>query len=258
MREAVCKKESDVNLSSLKKRSLPLYQEALAAPLENQLYLSANAKTGVSVNFPIIGTCQPTKGCAEYCYAGSGMLQFPGPLKAQMRNLRLAKHLATASQVEVDFAADALYHGVRSNGQDWLRWNGVGDLTKGSIRVIESLAKNHKDLKQWVFSRLPAMVKLLPDSSSLAIMVSLDGTEDPKRAKALIAGRKQFKRAKYRLAYARMRETEEAPRWAFVVFNEHRGGRRYNDGLDPRTCPATVPDGVSHEGICDSCRRCFQ
>lgn len=240
----------------MKRRSLPLYQ---AASTPSTLYLSENSKTGVSVNFPIIGTCQPTKKCIKYCYAGAGMLNFSNSIAAQMRNLKLVEHLEKAKQSEVDQVADTLYEETVKAGQNWLRWNGVGDLMPGTIRVIKTLALRHEDLTQWIISRKPDMIRKLPDLKPLVIMVSLDGSEDEKRSRALIEGRKKFKVARYRMAYVKVRDDAvPAPRWAYVVFNEHQSSRRYGDGQDPRTCPATIPDGAEHEGACDSCRRCFK
>lgn len=228
-----------------------------AAEDRGYLQVSENAKTGLSVNLPIVGSCQPTKACSTYCYAGSGMLQFKAAMALQMRNLKLAERLEHASQAVVDRVAMILAGDVRKTGKNWLRWNGSGDLVPGTVRIINAMARLCPDIAQWVTSRKPDMIERLDDHPSIKIMPSLDGTEGAARRDKILAMRKKFKKAAYRIAYVRLRDKGLAPKEAFVVFNEHSGPRRYGDDKDKRACPATVPGGPAHDGVCDKCRRCF-
>ena len=87
--------------------------------------LSMNKVTGASVNFPVSETCQPSKVCANTCYALRGPITWPASLKKQQLNL------LTCQDKTLEFA-EAIIERCRKkilkDKQFFLRWNGVGDL----------------------------------------------------------------------------------------------------------------------------------
>lgn len=245
-------------LDRVRRRSLPMYKEVEAEAPLRAFRVSDNSKTGVSLNFAIVGSCTPTRACAEYCYALVGRTMMDRSLRVQHQNLVLANRLETASQEEVDFAADCLYTDVVRSGYDFIRWNGTGDLVPGAVRVLNAFTRRHPKITHWVITRKAPMVRLIEDRPSVFVMVSLDGSETPTRAEGLKALKGVFKKARVRFAWVRRYDdVRPAPRGTFVTFNEHRQGYRYGDDDRGRACPATVPGGLEHDGACPTCRRCF-
>lgn len=243
-----------MGIQEYRKRTLPIIQKVEGQKMIDAIKVSNNGKTGISINVSIPKTCQPTKECSTYCYGFRGPITFSNSIAAQAENSVRFEYLETASQDEVDRECDQIAAVVRKEKQTWLRWNGVGDLTPGSVRVINRMVELHPEITLWVVSRKVDEVKKLSDHKSIKILFSLDrSTPDTilQRAKEL---RKTYKRAKFRFAFTR-RDSKSVPRNVSIIFNEHIG-RRKSDFADKRVCEATLPDNA-HEGSCDKCRRCF-
>lgn len=87
--------------------------------------LSMNKVTGASVNFPVSETCQPSKVCANTCYASRGPITWSPSLKKQQLNLLTCQEKpAYFAEVIIDRCRKKM----RKDNQFFLRWNGVGDL----------------------------------------------------------------------------------------------------------------------------------
>jgi hypothetical protein len=189
------------------------------------------------------------------CYALSGFMSYSTSVAKHAENLRLVEHLEQAPYREAVRVADELW-GQIERGRDWLRWNGAGDLTEGSVRVINALTAIHHDLKVWVISRKPRLAAQLRDRPQVRLMLSLDYTTPVAVARQMRELVTRFRHGVCRLAYTRTSEADIPPRDAYVVFNRHTGGHR-RDWPHPKVCPATLPDH-EHVDACDECRRCFR
>jgi len=244
-----------------RQRHLQLIQEVDDEEIPSKLHLTANSKTGSSIDFAIHKTCRPTAVCSGIgedsagCYALRGFMGFPNSVRQHARNQRLADHLATASIREVRRVTDALYSDL-PRVREWLRWNGAGDLSLGACRLINCFTGRYGDVVLWVISRKPEMIAKLKDRKTLKLLMSLDHSTPEKTAAQLRALTKKFKQGKARLAYTRTSEEDTPPRDAWVIFNKHTGGN-FNDWEHARVCPASLPE-TDHVGACDPCRRCFK
>jgi hypothetical protein len=240
--------------SEYRKRVLPVINNNPVAALEH-VRVSNNGKTGISINLSIVETCQPTKECMSYCYGMRGPIGFKNSLLSQHANTLRFKVLETSSQNEVNKEALNIAKEIDKSKKNWIRWNGVGDLIPGSVRVINALSNLRPDIVQWVVTRKVEEVKNLLDSKAIKVLFSVDTSTPPQileRAKIL---KRSFKKAKFRFSWTRRDETIP-PKFVHIVFNEHRGRKRGNWNDDSRVCEATLPE-KPHEDICNSCRRCF-
>lgn len=226
-----------------------------------ELHITKNSKTGISVDFPPHVSCSPTRVCmgdpstdSAPCYALSGFMTYNAAVRKHAQNQALVDRLSTADYGEVRKVVDTLY-GALPRKLDWLRWNGAGDLTLGSVRVINAFLVRHGDVRSWVISRKPAMIAKLKDVKPLFLLISIDHSTPNRVADALREQAQRFEKAKARIAYVRTSEADTPPKDAFVVFNKHTGGNKYG-WVHRRVCPATLPEGP-HEKACASCRKCF-
>lgn len=224
-----------------------------------RLYVSTNDKTGYSINTPIAETCRPTEACAKYCYGNTGRISMSGALRRQYENFVRFQTLERASKRDLEDEADRVFHAVYPQ-QTFLRFFGVGDLTPGAVRLINVLAKRHPRLALWVATRKLELAKKLVRSPNLHIMVSLDAStkgDEFHEYWNFIQARGPLAFA----AYVQQHKNEAVPKWAEVIFAEHKpGGNRApwtEDSDDWRLCPATVVDGADHNGACFRCRYCF-
>ena len=242
-------------LTEHRKRVLPLIQNA-PATVPDRIEVSGNAKTGASINSTIVETCQPTGRCMEYCYGKRGPVTFKNSILLQHRNVLRFNYLETATQAEVDAEALRIAYTVLASGENWIRWNGVGDLVPGSVRVVNALARLRPDITQWVVSRKVVEVGKLEDLPSIKILFSLDETTPDtirQRAESLAS---TYKRAAFRFAWTRTATSGMAPPNVSIVFNEHIGKHHGAWSDDVRVCAATLP-GNTHTDTCATCRRCF-
>lgn len=235
-----------------RRRSLAIYQDRPTASVD-KVFLSHNGKVGVSINLPVAHTCQPTEACMLYCYAVRGQLAYPDAMGRQYDNLAVFES-AVGDPARARVLAGDIAGQLLANGQDFIRWNGVGDLTDGSVAVVNALAEVAPWLVQWVVTRRVDMARKVADLAPIRLLLSADDTTPTPRLNALLALRKHFKRAAVRMAWTRTSETVP-PAWVDVIFNEHGGGVR-KPWKDKRTCHATMPEG-KHGLACPDCRRCF-
>src|SRR3972149_874679 len=121
------------------------------------VYVSKNDKTGVSVNVSMLGSCRPTKECARYCYGLTGPASFPAAATRHLGNLRHFAFLETAPDAAVQRDVDILAAHAICAQQDFIRWNGVGDMTPGAVRLINALAAERPRLHVWVTTRKPEL-----------------------------------------------------------------------------------------------------
>ncbi len=244
--------------SKTRQRHLMVIQDAV---MPDKLHLTGNSKTGLSVDFPPHKTCRPTQVCmglkdrpSAACYALAGRMTMNAVVNKQAQNYLLAEKLATGPYKDVIKVVDDLADRLPDD-QDWLRWNGAGDLTEGSVRLLNSLTARHRSVALWVVSRRPEMVAKLVDRPSLRLLLSLDYSTPEAIAADLRLQAKRFTRGTARLAYTRVAESDKVPKDIDIVFNKHGGGEFYA-WKHRNVCHATLP-GTTHEKACDSCRRCF-
>lgn len=217
------------------------------------LFISANGKTGRSINTSIAYTCQPTKACADYCYGMEGRLRYPAALASQVRN---TEFFEKASEVELLREARRVGQRVLKR-QKFIRMFGVGDLQKGSAFFVTCLARENPKLAVWVSTRKLQIAEVLPELPNLHVMLSCDSTTT---AAKLEHTRDLIRRrdGQYFAAWVRRSANEVVPKWVSVVFEEHHiGGGRATWEPEARACPATVRGGVAHDGACAKCRFCF-
>lgn len=226
------------------------------ADVPEHLFISRNDKTGWSINVAIAHTCQPTKGCMEYCYGLGGRIVMDAALRKQAENARFFGARATW---EIRNEAEDVVHLV-SRRQEFVRMFGVGDLQPGSVEFITWMARyarvRRPGFRIWVATRKLELAAALPTSPNLHVMMSLDATTS--------AGNVEKTRAlthrgpTWFAAWARRSEDEVIPPWVRVVFEEHKwGGRRARREPERRACPATVFEGAEHAGACARCQYCF-
>lgn len=218
----------------------------------SHLQVSRNSKTGVSLNVPIIGTCTAmTQECARYCYGECGPIAMRDSVRLQARNLEVLKSGADPIALADDLAAQC-----RAARADFLRVNGVGDLTAESARVVAALAERHLWLTLWITTRRPDLARTLPDLPNVHIMLSTDRSTAPRAWLAMRALCGERPRTTF-LAYTQLDAHDTAPADVAIVFQLHYGSRRATWPADARSCAATVANGAEHDGACAACRRCF-
>lgn len=240
----------------MRSASLPVLQQS---DVPVSIYVSNNAKTGFSINTPIDKTCRPTEACSRYCYGNYGPISFANATNRQNENYRRFGFLATASPRELAQEAERVYNRVYPE-RDYLRMFGVGDLTEGSVRFINALAKRYPKFAIWVATRRIDLARKLVNTANLHIMVSIDETtkgDDFHKTWEFVQARAPQAFG----AYVQQREDEAVPPWVKVIFVQHGpGGHRKAwsaEHKDARMCPVTVADGPEHDDACNNCRYCF-
>ena len=257
------------------------------------IYLSKNAKTGISVNSRIAdvilkmdgtlwrveGTCHPTQWCKKYCYARHGHFttwdkssldELSRQQSMYMVNSVLFNHYSIASQMEVDLEADSIVGAALRAGYNNIRWNGGGDLSPGAVRIIDSITGRYPNFRIWGFTRRADLLKSLTPRHNLLMTVSLDpttppfgGTEGDHLSDLVVASV---------LHGGRMAFATEIPNDPFVaqlgdhidqlsggraalhtVFGKHKGASHTVVGAD-KECPST---SKKFDGGCQTCRWCF-
>jgi hypothetical protein len=260
--------------------------------LSKHIYLSKNAKTGISVNsrilpcrveldgvrFRLEGTCQPTEWCKKKCYARHGHFvtwnrENHDDLSVQQRrfllNSLVFNHYDNSSQEAVDQEADHIVGGAVSEGYDNVRWNGGGDLSPGAVKIINAITRRHPNFRVWGFTRRPEMALRLSPRPNLVFTVSLDPTTPPWGPEG--AHRDELLMAAYhlggRMAYATEQagdpKIQEIRDWLQqeakdsvrldTVFGYHASQKHTLVG-DRQECPSTSK--VDTRG-CQQCQWCF-
>ena len=134
---------------------------------EDEAVLSFNKVTGYSVNFPIFGTCRPTKVCASRCYYAKGGPSWPAALKKQQRMVNSVKHDPKA-------IAERIIKECSKKKVTFLRWNGGRDLFPESIEALHFVAEGLPTLPIWVVTRIPEMAAKVKNYSNVFVHFSLD------------------------------------------------------------------------------------
>lgn len=222
------------------------------------LFLSDNAKTGLSINVSIARSCRPTKACAQYCYGLESRIRLPNALIKQVENYDRFEYLARAPEEELHREVCAIAHNVLEK-QDFLRFFGVGDLQPGSLRFINALADEAPELSLWVSTRKLDLAARLTTAKNVFTMLSADDTSKTAYIERALALTKQRK-PNFFMAWVQT-SAVKPPNWSTVVFAEHHMASRAaftaNGNADPKTCPATVKGGATHTDSCQACRFCF-
>lgn len=226
-----------------------------------RLYLSRNAKTGVSINTAIAETCRPTPGCGVYCYGLGGHIGMPAALRRQRENTAFFRQEDWA-QLQLE-AVDMTHLVARE--QSFLRMFGVGDLQRGSVYFINQLAtyahRAKPALQIWVSTRKFELAAQLVKLPNLHVMLSFDSTT-PAKFRALGLKLLQKRRPQFFAAWVRCDAAKTVPAWVDLVFEEHKPGKgRAARAPHPKACPATVdetlPVAAALEGACAACTYCF-
>lgn len=227
------------------------------------LFLSANDKTGMSINASIRDSCRPTPACSVYCYGLVGRIAMPAALRRQAENSALFNLDEENWSALADEAMDVTH--VVARQQDFLRMFGVGDLQPGSVYFINQLSAYAKMAKPkfriWVSTRKFDLAARLVRNPNLHVMLSFDSST-PAQWKTeglrLLAQR----RPQFFAAWVRQSDGERVPPWVDIVFEMHRHGHgRARWRPHPKACAATIAKGLEGsmplEGACAKCQRCF-
>ncbi len=230
-----------MNLSVLKEKT-----DAIESPplgLEENPY-STNKVTGYSLNFPITGTCNPTKVCAKTCYFASGPSTWSAALAKQ-------KRLQARLDADPDGLADQIAAWAVRLRLSFVRWHGGGDMTANSARCINRAAAIMPSVPQWVVTRKPALAVDIAPAENVYVHLSIDRSSGSR----LIAFMMDSNPA-LQWFWSYQADKGESPPIgvAPVVFRDHykpmRGEKR-----EPGDCPLNWMDDIT--GGCGRCRMCF-
>jgi len=141
-------------------------------------YLSGNKVTGFSVNFPIQGTCRPSKVCIETCYYATGGTAWNNSLRKQL-------WLFNKCNEDPIAFADVIAKEYYKKGLDYLRWNGGGDLFEASTEALNHIGEKYPEMVIWIVTRKPEMAALIAPHPNLHLHFSLDAHSLERRDKAL-------------------------------------------------------------------------
>lgn len=250
---------------ALKKKEERIAREVSTLGLEElrrHPLLSANAKTSISLDFPIGHTCDPTPACAAVCYGASprAAATWRKSLRKRLRNLR---YFELASPEEAAARLSQEWEKARRRWAprvplDYLRVNGTGDLFPALVPAINTFAASNPHIRLWIVTRrfdLAAGISQLPN---VFLQLSLDASTPPaleREARSLVA-----RNPRAYLSFLRTGADQDT-RAAAIVFNEKR-----TEGLPyerATACPADagrLPLG-NIRGVggtaCARCRKCF-
>lgn len=224
--------------------------------------LSVNAKTSVSLDFPIGHTCDPTALCARFCYAAGSRAAttWRKSLRKRLRNLRYFQ-LEDPHQAALKLGRE--FRNARRRWApraeiDFLRVNGSGDLFPEIVPVLNALAGYYEGIRLWVVTRrfgLAAQIALRPN---VYLQLSLDASTPND-----LAERARFLAETHPRAYLSFLRTEpkDDTRGAAIVFNEKRtAGLPYHGRTDCPVDAGRLPlDNIRGVGgtACAKCRKCF-
>ena len=221
-----------------KTKTLPGKTDVLG---EDENPFSTNKVTGHSLNFPIIGTCSPTKVCAETCYFAKGPSTWTASLKKQHRLL----NAMNADPVALGRQIAAWAGRLRLT---FVRWNGGGDLVERTPECIDVVATAIPDIPQWIVTRKPEIAALIVPRPNVFVHFSVDkGSWDRLESFSPAAGLNWF--------HSYQCDAGEEPTGVVspVVFRD-----KYDPAgtaPHPGDCPLNWREDISD--VCESCRRCF-
>jgi hypothetical protein len=225
--------------------------------------LSVNAKTTMSLDFPIGHTCHPTQLCAAVCYASR-----PGAPAAWKKSLRKRlRNLRYLELEETDFAVERLSREFgrerrrwenRGLTLDYLRVNGSGDLFPTLIPVLNAFAARNPDVHVWIVTRRFELAALIQPLPNVFLQLSLDATTPPsleEAARQIVATNPRAY-----LSFLRTEPTDDT-RGAAIVFNEKRTDELPYSGRSDCPADAGKLQLENERGVggtaCSKCRKCF-
>ena len=215
--------------------------------------LSMNKVTGASVNFPVTETCQPSKVCANTCYALRGPITWSSSLKKQQLNL-----LACQDSPK-DFAAAIVHKCAKKmakNPNFFLRWNGVGDLFDEAVDALLLINQALPKMPIWVVTRKPQHVAKLAGVKNIWIHFSLDKSSMSRREDVLSLFNKRPNKLFFSYQADKNEILEKIDSDISVIFfdgYELAGNESFIN--HPALCPLNSKDDIT--STCNSCRRCF-
>ena len=215
--------------------------------------LSSNKVTGDSVNFPVAGTCQPSKVCAQTCYALKGPIVWPASFTKQNRNLLMCR-------------ADPIRFGqlivkkcklkLKRDKSFYLRWNGVGDLFEEATEAVLEINRLLPELPIWLVTRKAKHLPALLNKKNIWVHFSLDKASMARRPKAEIEEWPNASNVFFSYQGDKHEELLSLPADISVLFFD---GYKIagNEGFKTHKalCPLNIAEDIT--GICNSCRRCF-
>lgn len=241
-------KQSKVSLpvvSKLIKRSRPIgTAEGVLQPGER--ILSNNSIAGPTLDVPIERTCQPTKVCVQDCYAASSRQAMPQMLAHQYR----VQH---SMEADPEGFAKKVAEEYDRKGLNYLRWNGVGDISEAAVKTINWIGKNRQDMVLWVVTRIPELASRIEDAANVYIHFSLDSSSLERREKFLSL---RPLSQNYFFSYQCARdEVPPAGIGASVIFHRKYKLTDGSDAGNPALCPLNLLEDCTN--ACANCRRCF-
>ena len=218
---------------------------------DGESMLSINKVTGVSLNFPIAETCNPSKLCIKTCYFARGGSSWPASLKRQYRlyNSVKADALGCAEILQKELMA-------KKKNPSFLRWNGGGDLFPESVKMLNKLAMLMPDLPIWVVTRLPRQASKVKEAPNVFVHFSLDAHSGQRR--------KEFEKSKkltsnYFYSYQCDRGEEptatDLKGVSVVFYDNYKPPERFPKVRKEIICPLNTETDIT--GVCEWCRRCF-
>lgn len=212
---------------------------------ESEDPFSINKVTGVSLNFPIIGTCVPTKVCGITCYFAKGPSTWTASLKKQHRLMNSVKRNPKE-------AAKRIVKFAKKKKLDFIRWNGGGDLFEESVACINHVAELLPDVQQWVVSRIPKLASKLTPRENVWVHISIDKGSWRRLHEFTSLKKEELKN--WFWSY-QCDADEKPPREdiAPVIFRDKYDPQ--GDVLYENDCELNANEDIA--GVCGKCRKCF-
>ncbi len=226
--------------------------------------LSANKVSGWSLNFPIQGTCKPSKLCIKTCYYANGMTAWTNSLRKQVWCYE------SCVKDPIWFAEEVIKE-YRKRSLTYLRWNGGGDLFPESVEALNHIGENHPDVVIWIVTRIPEMAKLVKNYPNLHLHFSLDKESLIRREKVIELDIPM----KDRIFFSYQCDKGEWPDMQQIM-DDHGVSLFFYDNYSPppllysellnengerykALCPLNIRKAhdQSIEGTCGECKRCF-
>ena len=229
--------------------------------------LSENKVSGWSLNFPIKGTCKPSKLCVETCYYAAGMTTWTNSLRKQLWNYNACVEDPIGFAEEVVREYDKKIRGK----SDFLRWNGGGDLFPEAVDALNYIGETYPDMVIWVVTRKPEMAAMVKNWPNIHLHFSLDKHSLDRRDKTLELLDPIMKG---RIFFSYQTEKGETPDIDHLMDNHGVSLFFYDNykitplqyyeiAADTKKWFAMCPLNIrrsreeSIEGTCNDCRKCF-
>lgn len=249
--QRIKRKERVPTVSKLIKRSRKSTDRYVALLQDGESMLSSNKVTGVSLNFPIAETCNPSKLCIRTCYFARGGPSWPAALSRQYRLFNSVKDDPKKAAVRLKNELMA-----KSKPPTFMRWNGGGDLFEESVIMLNHFAKIMPEMPIWVVTRLPKLAAKIKYAPNVFIHFSLDAYSKDRRVEF-----EKIKKNSTNYFYSYQCDKDEAPDakqldGISVVFYDRYRPPAVLPNVDMQIiCPLNTNQDIT--GICEWCRRCF-